>query len=92
MRVNVLVGLGTVWLGGLYTLDGVVLGEPSLVLGVLGVVFLVAGVGFILGWQEPEEDTGEKILPPALSWYLLAFGLTLTAAIRTADHLGFVTV
>ena len=92
MRVNALVGLGTVSLGGLYTLDGLVLGESSLVFGVVGVVFLVAGVGFILGWQEPKEDTGEKVLPPALSWYLLALALTLTAAIRAAEQIGFVTV
>ncbi len=93
-RVGVALGIAAIWFGLVFIVDILNSGLTGLAsVGALlaGILITIAGISSIVGLEVP-EDTGDRLVPPNLSYYLIAVGLGMAAAIRTADWLGLINL
>ncbi|WP_293032138.1 hypothetical protein [Natronococcus sp.] len=105
MRIDLTIGVAALWLTAVQLVDTLFINSfspafegfpPSFdfLLSLLLIALLGAiGASYVLNGREIPEDTGERLVPPRVTWSLIAAAFVATAAIRTvqlvAPLLGF---
>ncbi|MDG5819992.1 hypothetical protein [Natronococcus sp. A-GB7] len=97
MRIDLMIGVAALWLAAVQLVDTLLVNSfspalegfpPSfdLVLSLLLIALLGAiGASYVRNGREIPDDTGQRLVPPRVTWSLVAAAFVATALIRTVQ-------